>query len=75
MSKHVFEISVHGEVSPALLAEIGATRFTPAPPETVITTNRLGPDQLQCIVARIVDLGLDVLVLRRLPCALASMPV
>jgi hypothetical protein len=69
VSKHVYEINVQGAVSPGLLAELGATPFPPSPLETVITTSRLSPDQLQRIVARIADLGLDVLELRRLPCA------
>jgi hypothetical protein len=64
---HVYEINVKGELSPALLAELGATRTLPPQAETVITTHRLGPEQLYRIVARISDLGMDVLVLRRLP--------
>lgn len=61
---------MQGEVSPALLADLGATRSAPAPTETVIMT-RLAPDQLQRIVAWIADLGLEVLELRRIPGALA----
>ena len=67
VTKHVFEINVHGEISPGLLAELGATRATAAPVETVITMARLGPDHLHRIVGRIADLDLDVVAVRRLP--------
>ncbi len=73
MTKHVYEISVHGEVSPGLLAELGAVP-TYAAAETVILTSRLGPDQLQRLVGRIADFGLDVLALRRLPCPATAWP-
>ena len=67
MTKHIYEINVHGRVSAGLLAELGAARPMVAPTETVLITSRLGPDQLHRIVARIADLGLDMRELRRLP--------
>jgi len=71
VTKHVYEINVHGPVSAGLLAELGAQRPTVAPAETVLITSRLGPDQLQRTIGRIADLGLVVLELRRLPYAIA----
>ena len=72
MTRHVYEINVHGQVSAGLLAELGACSRTVAPTETVLITSKLGPDQLHTVVSRIVDLGLDVRELRRLPQPLGS---
>ena len=67
MTKHVYEINVHGPVSAGLLAELGARRRTVTLTETVLITSRLGPDELHTIVGRIADLGLDVREVRRVP--------
>ena len=67
MTKHVYEINVHGSLSAGLLAELGAGVPVVAPIETVLITSRLGPDQLHTVVGRIVDLGLDVREVRQLP--------
>jgi hypothetical protein len=67
VTKHVYEINVHGAVSAGLLAELGARGPVVAPTETVLITSGLRPDELHTLVGRIADLGLDVRELRRLP--------
>jgi hypothetical protein len=74
VTKHVYEINVHGPVSAGLLAELGARRHEVTPTETVLITSRLGPDELHTIVGRIADLGLDVREVRRLPRPLGPVP-
>lgn len=67
MTKHVYEINVHGAISAGLLAELGARGPVVAPTETVLITSGLRPDELHALIGRIADLGLDLRELRQLP--------
>lgn len=67
MTSREYEVRVAGPVPEAELAELPGLVVEVEPPETVLCGPVAGPAELEQLLARLQDLGLEVLEVRRLP--------
>ena len=64
MGRRVYELRVRGQVTAALLEEIGAQDLGEEPPLTILRTEPTDQPGLQGILQRLRSLGLDLLEVR-----------
>jgi hypothetical protein len=64
MPTHSWEVRVRGQVSPHVLADIGAMSPMAEPPQMLLTTEPLDQAGLHGLLERLRNLGLDIVEIR-----------
>lgn len=65
MAPTTYEIHIKGHIPPGLVVELGDTVQVEAPAETVLLTEAIDQEGLHDLIARLQNLGLELLELRR----------